>query len=289
MGGNAQKNIRWRKIGREEYAGVEQFLKAREPRCVSACARYLRILREGPGRDCIWGLKDPGGNFTALLIYSRRSLFPVFGPSRNIPPPGFLKSFPVKVPVHMVQGLRSDVELLEPPMEKQGYRVSERIDYDLMMLEGPPNQDTLGAGPPDLVLRPPREPEVEEISKIQAAYEKEEVLPRGAVFNGAYSHANLEHILAEEKVFIALLGTRIVGKINTNAESFGCSQIGGVYVLPEFRRRGIALKMSAVFLSDITAGGQKIVLFVKKKNAPARHVYRRLGFTGLEDYRILYY
>ncbi|MDR1057977.1 MAG: GNAT family N-acetyltransferase [Treponema sp.] len=284
-----KKNIRWRKINREEYAGVEQFLRAREFYCVSACARYLRLLREGPGRDHIWGLQDPGGKLAALLIYSRRSLFPVFGPLRNIPLPGLLKSFPGKAPVHMVQGLRPDVELLEPLMEEQGYQAAESIDYDLMMLEGPPNQEILGAGPPDLVLRPPMEPELDEIAKIQGAYEKEEVLPKGAVFNGAYSHTNLEHILAEEKVLIALLGARIVGKINTNAESFNCSQIGGVYVLPELRRRGIALKMSAVFLSRIIADKQKIVLFVKKKNAPARRVYRRLGFTPLGDYRIIYY
>jgi ribosomal protein S18 acetylase RimI-like enzyme len=285
-----KKEPRWRKISRKEYAGVEQFLKAREFCCVSACARYLRILKEEKsGHDHLWGLKDPGGNLVAILIHSRRSLFPVFNSLRNIPQPCFLKSFLGKIPIHMVQGLRSDVELLEPLMEKQGYRVSESIDYDLMMLEGAPNQETLRAGPPGLVLRPPRESELDEIAKLQEAYEKEEVLPKGAVFNGVHSHINLEHILAEEKVFIALLGTRIVGKINTNAESFSCSQIGGVYVLPELRCRGIALKMSAVFLSSIITGRQKVILFVKKRNAPARQVYRRLGFTSLGDYRIIYY
>jgi RimJ/RimL family protein N-acetyltransferase len=284
------RELRWRKINRDEYAGVEQFLMDREFCCVSACARYLRILREEKaGGDHVWGLKTPGGNFLGLLIHSRRSLFPVFNPLRNIPPPGFLKSFPARIPVHMMQGLRSDVELLEPLMKEQGYQVSESIDYDLMMLEKAPNPETLRAGPPDLVLRPPRESEVDEVAKLQAAYEKEEVLPRGAVFNGVHSHINLEHILAEERVIIALLGSRIVGKINTNAESFTCSQIGGVYVLPELRSRGIALKMSAVFLSRIIEERQKIILFVKKRNLPARRVYQRLGFTFLGDYRIVYY
>jgi ribosomal protein S18 acetylase RimI-like enzyme len=284
------RKFRWRKINRDEYAGVEQFLRAREFRCVSACARYLRIIgEEKSGRDHLWGLKDPEGNFMAILIHNRRSLFPVFNSLRNIPPPRFLKSLLGRAPIHMVQGLRSDVELLEPLLEKQGYRVSESIDYDLLMLERAPNPEALMAGPPDLVLRPPRESELEEIAKLQEAYEKEEVLPRGAVFNGVHSHINLEHILAKEKVVVALLGSRIVGKINTNAESFSCSQIGGVYVLPELRRRGIALKMSAVFLSTIIAERQKIILFVKKRNIPARRVYRRLGFTGLGDYRIIYY
>jgi len=39
-----------------------------------------------------------------------------------------LNRFFGKVPIHAIQGLRQDVELLESLMESQGYFASERID-----------------------------------------------------------------------------------------------------------------------------------------------------------------
>ncbi|MDR2019792.1 MAG: GNAT family N-acetyltransferase, partial [Treponema sp.] len=80
-----------------------------------------------------------------------------------------------------------------------------------------------------------------------------------------------------------------VGKINTNAESFTCFQIGGVYVLPEYRGRGIATRMAASLSSRLLAQGKNISLFVKKQNPAARAVYKKIGFKVLKDYRICYY
>jgi predicted GNAT family acetyltransferase len=130
---------------------------------------------------------------------------------------------------------------------------------------------------------------MDELFILQSGYEKEEVLPAGADFNPAVCRWNLERILAEERVLAAELDGRLVGKINTSAGSFTRNLIGGVYVHPDFRSRGIAQRMTAEFTGTLIAEGRGISLFVKKRNLSAKTVYRRLGFTAVGDYRISYY
>jgi predicted GNAT family acetyltransferase len=47
--------------------------------------------------------------------------------------------------------------------------------------------------------------------------------------------------------------------------------------------------MTAEFAESLLAEGRGISLFVKKRNRAALSVYRRVGFTEVEDYRISYY
>ncbi|GHV61850.1 hypothetical protein AGMMS49587_07060 [Spirochaetia bacterium] len=124
---------------------------------------------------------------------------------------------------------------------------------------------------------------------LQAGYEQEEVLPRGAVFDPASSRAALEHILAHEHILGAELDGRIIAKANTSAKSFTRYQIGGVYVHPDYRGRGIATRLCAELFRDLLLTGKGLSLFVKKQNPAARSVYRSLGFEFLADYRISYY
>jgi ribosomal protein S18 acetylase RimI-like enzyme len=271
---------------RAEYEGPEQFLRRREDFCVAACARFLK---SDPSHDHVWTLPGPGGELAALLLHSHRSLLPVFNGKREIPLPGFLKRFLIKVPIHAVQGLREDAEILENAMETRGYRAVEIIDYDLMALDTEPPASAFRSGPPGLIVRLPAASDTDEIFRLQAAYEQEEVLPRNGVFNAAASRLGLEHMLANEQVLVAELDGMVVGKINTSARSFTRSQIGGVFVRPDCRGMGIGLKMSAAFFKILILGGGRATLFVKKRNAVARALYRRLGFANLGDYRISYY
>jgi predicted GNAT family acetyltransferase len=80
-----------------------------------------------------------------------------------------------------------------------------------------------------------------------------------------------------------------VGKININAESFTRLQIGGVYVDPACRGRGIGGALIAGFIRLFAFREKGFTLFVKKQNAAARRVYDRIGFTKLADYRIDYF
>jgi GNAT superfamily N-acetyltransferase len=283
-----ERSRRWEKLGRNEYAAATEYLIRREDECVAACARFLR-MRDYKDQGSVWALKDEAGHIDAFLLFHRRALFPILNGRTGIPFPGFLKRFSGKVPIHAVQGLRADAEILIKAMENLGYFAAEHLDYDLMALDSRPPDSCCRYGPPELLLRPPGPDDTEELFRLQAAYEREEVLPGGAEFDAAVCRANLDILLKHERVLLACLGSHIVGKINTSASSFTRCQIGGVYVRPDCRGMGIAVRMAAVFFRDIIDEGRGITLFVKKRNAAARAVYRRTGLTVRGNYRISYY
>jgi len=271
---------------RNELCRAEAYLKKREKLFVAACARFLRL---GENHGHLWFLPDREGEISALLLHSRRTLFPVFDKNPRVSSPRFLSRFLGKIPIHALQGLREDTELLEILMQAQGYFASERIEYELMSLDNEPRPEALRSGPAGLILRRPLPEDEKQLFALQSAYEQEEVLPVGAVFDPAASRLNLQHILSREHVLIAELDSQVIGKINTSAQSFTRYQIGGVYVRPDCRGLGIGVKMTSVFAKSLLALGKGLTLFVKKRNAAACKVYRRAGFAVLADYRITYY
>jgi predicted GNAT family acetyltransferase len=115
------------------------------------------------------------------------------------------------------------------------------------------------------------------------------VLPEGAEFNLAVSRMNLRHILSGQRIVSAELDGWTVAKANTSAVSFTRYQIGGVYVHPAYRGRGIARRLCAELARELVAEGRGLTLFVKKQNTAARAAYHRVGFTVQGDYRISYY
>jgi ribosomal protein S18 acetylase RimI-like enzyme len=269
---------------KQDAGESESFLRRLESRYAGACGRFLS---PGSGKNLVWILRDPGEQVSALLIYSRRTLFPVFCGQTGLPLFRFIRRRFRAAPFHAVQGLREEVQALEAAFTEMGRPAVDIIDYDLMALDAEP-ADFRG-GPPGLSFRRPDVMDTEALFELQAAYEKEEILPKGSVFNPAACRLNLHRILTEEQFLAAEIDGRLVGKINTSAHSFTRCQIGGVYVHPDYRGLGIARRMTAEFLRPLFAGGWGITLFVKKKNAAARSVYQSLGFRFLGDYRISYY
>jgi hypothetical protein len=288
-----KKPPRWRKIPKSELYRAEAYMRPREKFCVAACSRLLRLDETG---GHVWQLPGADGEIAALLLHSRRSLFPVFGKKSDVPSPRFLSRFLGKVHIHAVQGLRQDVELLENLMQVQGYCAAEQIDYDLMSFNNAPGASftptALRSGLAGLTLRPPLPADEESLFALQAAYEQEEVLPEQSVFNPAAARIGFQQLLAHQRILVAELNGVVVGKINTSAKSFSRYQIGGVYVRPDCRSMGIGSRMTAVFAQSLLAEQQGltgITLFVKKRNAAAGRVYRKIGFAALADYRITYY
>ena len=274
----------WKKIKPPEYSAVEAYLLKREAFCVGACSKFITR-----NFNHMWAYQNIRGEIEALLLHNKLSLYPIFSGNQHIPIPRFMSRFLKKVSIHSLQGLKADAERLERSMESQGCRAEDRIDYDLMTLDREPLPESFLRGPSGLVLRKPLPAETDKLFPLQSAYEQEEVVPRGGVFNPASCRRTLEKLISSRLIMAACLGNEIVGKININAVSYNRYQIGGVYVQPEYRGLGIAIRMSAVFLKQLFAEGKGITLFVKKRNTPARSVYHRLGFTVSGDYRICYY
>jgi len=282
------KRQRWRKIRRDDLHKAESYLREREKFCVSASARFLK-MSENRRSGHIWRLSGREGEISALLLHTQQALYPIFNKNSAVPGPSFLNRFLCKVPIHSLQGLREDAEILETLMEEQGYYATEQIDYVLMSMDSGPRPEALRAGPAGLVLRAPRQEDEETVFALQSVYEQEEVLPKNAEFYAPACRLNLQHILANERVLVAEWGGQVVGKINTSAESFTRRQIGGVYVRPDCRGRGICTKMTAVFAGELLSMGRGVTLFVKTRNKTAIKAYHKAGLVSLADYRITYY
>jgi GNAT superfamily N-acetyltransferase len=270
---------------------AEAFLKAQEPYCPGAAARFI-----GDAENHVWISRLP-----ALLMYSHRTLYPVFHLPRDVaaeflaggmPLPPFFSLIQSSAPLHAMQGLAEDVDLLETGLNRKGFFASSSCDYELHSFDSAavphiPLSDA--GGLPGLVIRRPKVADIDDLFPLQQDYEVQEVIPRGGVFNPAACRRSLELLVGEGMMLIAELEGHIAGKININAQSFTRFQIGGVYVLPELRNRGIARAMTAALIRKYGPLKQKFSLFVKKTNAPARRVYHNIGFAKIADYRINYY
>ena len=125
---------------------------------------------------------------------------------------------------------------------------------------------------------------------LQKCYEIEEVLPEHDVFSEDICRLHLKFVLRTQYVAAVLLpdGT-LAAKAGTNALGFHSAQIGGVYVKPEFRRRGYAFGALSRVLKNVFAVKNTAVLFVKNTNVPALSLYSALGFKKLNGYIIAYF
>jgi hypothetical protein len=280
-------DFRWNKLKRTDEASVETLLRANEHKYVSACAKYL--IRRAV--DPVWVLRRGKEEIAAIVINYGSTLLPVLCGKKDIPMPGFSGDFFCVKKIHSVQGLTEDVIIIDEIIQKMGRKNVDRYDYDLMSLDGMQKTESKDRGSDfsNLVLRVPNLSDIDKIAPLQAGYEKEEVLPKGGVFSPAASRVNIARIIAGGQILAAELNGRMVGKINLNAISFTRCQVGGVYVHPDYRSKGIARKMTAEFIASFVNQGKGITLFVKKNNIPACKLYTNMGFIKQNDYRITYY
>jgi len=276
----------WKRLKEKDNLKVENMLRNLEDNYVGACDRFLKMI---PLRDSLWMLCGKENKLQALIVKSKSTLMPVLCGLKEIPPLKFLKGFLNNKKIHSVQGLKEEVLLLEKELKKIGRQSIDIYDYDLMSLDHLPLINSSLQGNNNIVLRTPSLDDVESLLPLRKGYEEEEVLPKGSVFNPEASRLVLVNFITNKKILAAELDGRLVGKIIVNAVSFTRYQIGGVYVLPEYRSRGIAGRMTFEFVTSLINEGKGITLFVKKNNIPAQKLYRRLGFRVKGDYRITYY
>jgi predicted GNAT family acetyltransferase len=273
---------RWWKAHEIERIWPETLLRMKEIYYVAACSRFKTMNFV---KDHAWVLTSDGMGASAMLLHSRGSLFPVFNGKTDITTPFFLERALKNISIYSLQGLAEEVETLRRMLLPLGISGHETVNFRLMALENrPPPVKT----PDGLSFRRAERRDIDELLPLQAAYEKEEVLPTGAIFDIRTCRYGIERIIEKEKNLLALMDGRIVAKINTNAKSYSRYQIGGVYVLPEYRRQGVASSLTAVFSSLLLTESKGLNLFVDNENIAARKVYARCGFIDLAGYKIVY-
>lgn len=124
---------------------------------------------------------------------------------------------------------------------------------------------------------------------LAQGYDREEVLTAIHQWSPAASRANQLNSLRHFSVLVAENDGRLVGRAQTNARGLNREQLGGIYVLPEFRGRGLGRAMVASMVASLLARKRQPCLFVKRNNTAAIRLYAGLGFETLGDFSIAYY
>jgi len=279
--------MQWKMIRDDSYLVAEHFLRKHEDSCSSAISRYHECL---PSQRKAWLGFDGQGKVQAFLLFAPYgSLYPVFGNSGADSIPRQLPLNPVGWKLRSMQGTRNDVDTALRLYGKRAPGKRETIDYSLMFLDSPPSAASLAAGPESLRIRRAHRLDTDVLLPLRLAYELEEVLPVGEPPNIPATRLALERSLPERLVLLAELDGEIVGTAATNARAFTRDQVGGVYVLPALRGRGIATRIVAELGMLLREENRGAVLFVKKGNTPAIRSYERIGFVAGGPYRIVYF
>lgn len=277
-----------RPVGRDDFAEVVDFVRARECRCVTLASN----LADGgmpafPGdgvRSIVRASQSAYSPIEAVFLVTAQgiALHCVDSGADIAPYSGLIARWMVKSRVRSVIGERSGTIFLE---SLTGEPPARTVDYRLMLFDpsSTPVPPAEGAS-----LRACSPEDADLLFPLQEGYEREEVIAPGDVFDREASMKAFRANLGRQRVFLAEVGGIVAAKAGTNALGLGWAQLGGVYTVPAMRGRGLARTLVRRLAEDRKVEGQRTALFVKLTNAPAEKAYRAAGFVPDARFRISY-
>ena len=141
--------------------------------------------------------------------------------------------------------------------------------YPILLMTRP-----AGAGP-----LPPRNPRVRRLSSGDAVQLREFAEASDDVLGRAYARAALpENPPIPESIWGAFEGERLVGVASTHVKLASIWVLGGIYVHPAHRGRGLGRDLTRTAVAEADAAGAWTALYVREDNAPAVRAYERVGF-----------
>jgi GNAT superfamily N-acetyltransferase len=153
------------------------------------------------------------------------------------------------------------------PLLERRYQVRDRMDMWRMILDpaafrAEPGDDVRRLGPPDL----------DTLRRLYADGEPAGESP--GFFAPSMLAEGVYYGVREGDELVAAAGTHLL------APQEGVAAVGNVYTRRDRRRRGLATRLvGAVATELLSAGVRTVALNVSQANAPAYHVYERLGFV----------
>jgi predicted GNAT family acetyltransferase len=72
-------------------------------------------------------------------------------------------------------------------------------------------------------------------------------------------------------------------------EGLRTDQLGGIYVKPDERKKGIGTFMVGNLVTMLRNGNRDVCLYVRLDNGAARRIYGKLGFVDAGSYAALHF
>jgi RimJ/RimL family protein N-acetyltransferase len=113
--------------------------------------------------------------------------------------------------------------------------------------------------------------------------------------------AGFEHVSVEQvrqamtdrvyslRSFVVETQGRLVSAASTSAETASGAMIGGVWTLPNERDQGYSTMAVSALAAELLAEQRQPSLFYLEDNAPAAHVYRKIGFQERGRWAVVYF
>ncbi|MBO7123110.1 MAG: GNAT family N-acetyltransferase [Treponema sp.] len=125
---------------------------------------------------------------------------------------------------------------------------------------------------------------------LELGYQREEVVPDSFDISDAALAAAFKHELDQGLTFALFDGDRPIAKARVSASGRRYCMIGGVYTVPQERKKGrAALLVSQIIKRSQAHGVNNFCLYAKQENAAALALYKSLGFVPRGEYLLVYY
>lgn len=100
------------------------------------------------------------------------------------------------------------------------------------------------------------------------------------MYHNAHGNAFAAYQLRQGVFYGRFDGNELAAAAGTHlvAPEFGVAAVGNIYTRPHYRGLGYAQQVTSAVCRDLLAQNLDVVLNVEQNNAPAIHVYKKLGF-----------
>jgi ribosomal protein S18 acetylase RimI-like enzyme len=87
-----------------------------------------------------------------------------------------------------------------------------------------------------------------------------------------------QSLLAKNTAFGIYDAGLLVARATSHVQLPEAWAIGGIFTEPNYRERGLAMSVTSALVQEALRYTGKVVLFVRSNNAPANHIYEKIGF-----------
>ncbi|MEM5948572.1 GNAT family N-acetyltransferase [Spirochaetia bacterium 38H-sp] len=273
----------------EQEKSLQEFLLEEEYKCVYITSYVFKNSNfiGTTGNNQLWVVLDESDKTTGVVyINPSGAIFPYFSKKyKHDKEIGERLQQIIKlVSPYMILGEKKSCKIVNDVLKK---KINMQKNH-FLMLKDKDTENKKNKNKDNIIIRLATPSDMEELYKLQENYEKEEVLPDVSLFSPASCIHKINTHIKTKSIMVAEYNGKIVAKAEISAKGVLIYQIGGVYTLPEYRNRGIATELVRNLIKLIEGSSKKVCLFVRKDNKPAYKVYKKLGFSTVSDFSIVY-